>query len=94
MKDMQKSLEKSCKNCTHLMSLHTPSCSFKPEDNEELCGCNDPKYYNTIVSDKYIGWTEIHCNSCGEMIGFIDSAVENIYDFTTLCDKCIRKIVH
>ncbi|MGV8107471.1 MAG: hypothetical protein ACP5OH_06845 [Nitrososphaerota archaeon] len=75
------------------MSLHSPNCLSKSEENDDnICGCKDPQYYNTIVSDKYIGWIEIHCNACGKMLGFIDSKVENIYDFTTLCSKCIVKI--
>jgi hypothetical protein len=87
---MEEPLEKLCKNCNHLMSLHNPDCSFK-EDKSSVssCGCIKAQYYNTIVSDKYIGWIEIHCNSCGQRIGFIDSTVENIFDFTTLCNKCI-----
>ena len=89
----QKPIQDSCKNCSHPISLHKPNCLFKPEKNEDnLCGCKKAEYYNTIVSDKYIGWTEIHCNSCGRMLGFIDSAVENVYDFTTLCPRCIRKV--
>jgi hypothetical protein len=92
-KDIQKSFEKSCKNCSHAMSLHKPNCLFKSEDNDDnICGCKDAQYYNTIVSDKYIGWIEIHCNSCGKMLGLIDSTVENVYDFTTLCSNCIRKV--
>lgn len=91
-KDIQKSLEKSCKNCSHDISLHNPNCLFKSEDNDNICGCKDAQYYNTIVSDKYIGWIEIHCNSCGKMLGLIDSTVENVYDFTTLCSNCISKV--
>lgn len=91
--DIQKSLESSCKNCSHAISLHNPNCLFKSEDNDDnICGCKDAQYYNTIVSDKYIGWIEIHCNSCGKMLGLIDSTVENVYDFTTLCFNCIRKV--
>jgi hypothetical protein len=94
-KGIQKSLENSCKNCSHSMSLHKPNCLFKLEDNHgNFCSCKDAQYYNTIVSDKYIGWVEIHCNSCGNILGFIDSAVENVYDFTTLCPNCISKVVH
>ncbi|RPJ30031.1 MAG: hypothetical protein EHM25_07480 [Nitrosopumilales archaeon] len=93
-KDIQASVENSCKKCSHPMSLHNPNCLFKSEENDDdnICGCKDAQYYNTIVSDKYIGWIEIHCNACGKMLGFIDSTVENIYDFTTLCSKCIVKI--
>ena len=93
-RDIQKHLEDSCKNCSHPISIHQPSCLFKQENNEDnVCGCKKAQYYNTVVSDKYIGWTEIHCNSCGIILGFIDSAVENIYDFTTVCSKCIRKVI-
>lgn len=87
------SLENSCKNCFHLISLHKPNCLFKNEQNEKnICGCKNAQYHNAILSSKYIGWVEIHCNSCGKKIGFIDSTTENIYDFTTLCSKCIAKI--
>lgn len=89
----EKSLENSCKNCFHLISLHKPNCLFKTEQNEEnICGCKNAQYHNAILSSKYIGWVEIHCNSCGKKIGFIDSTTDNIYDFTTLCSKCIAKI--
>jgi len=61
-KDIQKS-QNSCKNCSHDISLHKPTCLFETEDNDaNLCGCKDAQYYNTIVSDKYIGWIEIHYN--------------------------------
>ena len=93
--DLQKSLENSCKNCSHPMSLHKPNCLYKLEDNDgNFCGCQVAQYYNTIVSDRYIGWTEIRCNSCGNILGYIDSAVENVYDFTTVCSKCISKTAH
>jgi hypothetical protein len=90
-----KDLENSCKNCSHTISLHTPDCTFKIDNSgkNDFCGCKGPEYYNMIVSDKYVGWTEIHCNLCGNMLGFIDSGIENIYDFTTACRKCIRKLV-
>lgn len=89
------SVESLCKNCCHPISLHGPRCLFTADDKDNTsCGCADPQYYNTIVSDKYMGWVEIHCNSCGTFLGFIDSTIENIYDFTTLCAKCIRKPGH
>ena len=85
-------LESSCKRCSHPISSHKPNCLFKLEENKnDICGCKNAQYYNTIVSDKYIGWIEIHCNSCGKMLAYIDSTVENIYDFTTLCSKCIAR---
>ena len=67
-KDVQGSLENSCKKCAHPISLHNPNCLFKSEENHDnICGCKDAQYYNTIVSDKHIGWIEIHCNSCGKI---------------------------
>ena len=93
--DIQKNVEFLCKNCTHPIDLHKPHCSFTNEDYEgNGCECRNPQYYNTIVSDKHIGWIEIHCNSCGTLIGFINSTIENIYDFTTLCSDCIIKAGH
>jgi len=90
-----KPLENLCKNCSHAISLHKPDCMFKIDKSRQnnFCGCKRAEYYNTIVSDRYIGWIEIHCNLCGNMLGFIDSGIENIYDFTTVCSKCIRKLV-
>ena len=93
--DIPKFVEFLCKNCTHPIDLHKPHCSFSTDDKDSnACECTDPQYYNTIVSDKHIGWIEVHCNSCGALIGFINSTVENIYDFTTLCSNCITKVDH
>jgi hypothetical protein len=41
-----------------------------------------------------MGWIEIHCNSCGTFLAYIDSTIENIYDYTTLCSACITKVDH
>jgi DNA-directed RNA polymerase subunit RPC12/RpoP len=45
------------------------------------------------VSDEYMGWTEFHCNNCGNLIGFLNSIDENIYeiieDEAILCPNCI-----
>lgn len=84
--------ENSCKNCSHPISLHKPDCLSKSEDNNEtICGCKKPQYYNAIVSEN-IGWIEVHCNSCGKMLAFIDCTVDDIYDFNILCSKCIAKV--
>ena len=92
---MQKSTEFLCKNCSHSIASHNPDCLFVPDEkNGHACGCRDPQYYNTIVSDKYMGWIEIHCNSCGTFLAYIDSTIENIYDYTTLCFACITKVDH
>ena len=86
------SFENSCKNCFHPISSHKPNCLSKAEDGENICGCKNAQYHNAILSGKYIGWIEIHCNSCGKKIGFIDSTTDNIYDFTILCSQCITKL--
>ena len=80
-----------CKNCQHKMSMHLPHCtvSLDDEDNKKICDCNKPEFYNALISGKYIGWTEIHCNNCGKLLAFIDSPSENIYDFIVMCKKCI-----
>ena len=85
-----------CAKTAHILLIYISRyCSFTNEDDEgNGCECRNPQYYNTIVSDKHIGWIEIHCNSCGTLIGFINSTVENIYDFTTLCSNCIIKAGH
>ena len=36
----------------------------------------------------------LHCTSCGVLLGFIDSTMEDIYDFITLCPNCIAKTHH
>ena len=84
-------VELLCKNCQHLFSLHTPKCSAVDQEGvtEEICYCEKPEYYNAIISGRHIGWTEIHCNSCGKLLAYIDSASENIYDFTVRCKRCI-----
>ena len=33
-------------------------------------------------------------HSCGILLGFIDSTMEDIYDFITLCPNCITKTYH
>jgi hypothetical protein len=84
-----------CKNCYHDISLHNPDCKAKSDSNgheHNICHCNNPQYYNTIVSDKYIGWTEVHCNNCGKLVCLIDSTNEDVYDFLILCPQCIAKI--
>lgn len=80
-----------CKNCQHQISMHLPNCRvlFNDRDSGKICGCNRPEFYNIIISGKYIGWTEIHCNSCGKLVAFIDSPIENIDDYKIMCRHCI-----
>ena len=82
-----------CRNCNHPMNVHTPRCNYMEENNikGELCDCKTPQYHNAVISGQYIGWMEIHCNSCGALIGLIDSTNEDISDFVTLCPACIAK---
>jgi hypothetical protein len=44
-------------NCTTLLDNNN--------DDDNVCNCNKPEFYNVVISGKYIGWTEIHCNNCG-----------------------------
>ena len=76
-----------CKNCQHQISMHIPNCSALFRNS--ICNCNKPEFYNVVISGKYIGWTEIHCNSCGKLVAFIDSPIENIDDFKIRCKHCI-----
>ena len=76
-----------CKNCQHQISMHVPNCSALLHNG--ICDCNKPEFYNVVISGKYIGWTEIHCNSCGKLVAFIDSPIENIDDFKIRCKHCI-----
>ncbi len=41
-----------CKNCQHQMSLHIPHCtvSLRDEDNKIICDCNNPEFYNSVIS--------------------------------------------
>jgi hypothetical protein len=80
-----------CKNCQHQISMHSPNCRVLSEHREsrKICNCNKPEFYNIVISGKYIGWTEIHCNSCGKLVAFIDSTIENIDDFKIMCKHCI-----
>ena len=80
-----------CKNCQHQMSMHTPNCTVLLDENDStnFCNCNKPEFYNIVISGKYIGWTEIHCNNCGKLIAYIDSQIENIDDFKIMCKNCI-----
>ena len=84
-----------CKNCQHEISLHKPKCTSlldkdnSNEDNDNVCNCNKPEFYNVGISEKYFGWTEIHCNNCGKLVAYIDSSIENIEDFKIMCKHCI-----
>ena len=84
-------VEAECKNCSHDISLHSPKCSKR--DHNRVCGCDRPQYYGAVVSDTNIGWTEFHCTRCGNLVGFLNSIDENIYeiieDEVLLCTKCI-----
>ncbi len=84
-------VESVCKNCSHPISSHRPNCDVKTNDSNDVCGCSNPQYHNAIVSGNYVGWTEIHCTSCGVLLGFIDSTREDIYDYITLCPNCMAK---
>jgi hypothetical protein len=89
------SVEAECKNCNHAISVHKPSCTaiYRDFTKEHICGCKKPQYYGAIISNKYIGWTEFHCNNCGKLIGFLNSLDESIYeiaqDEATLYTNCI-----
>ena len=81
-----------CKNCQHQISLHMPNCKTLLDNNyddDNVCNCNKPEFYNVVISGKYIGWTEIHCNNCGKLVAYIDSSIENIDDFKIMCKNCI-----
>ena len=65
-----------CKNCQHQISLHTPNCTTLLDGDGDVCNCNKPEFYNVVISGKYIGWTEIHCNNCGKLVEYIDSTIE------------------
>jgi hypothetical protein len=77
-------VEAKCKNCSHEITLHSPKC---------LCGCDRPQYYGAVISDTDMGWTEFHCNRCGNLIGFLNSIDEYIFeiieDEALLCTQCI-----
>jgi hypothetical protein len=83
-----------CKNCQHQLSMHLPTCRtlLDKSNSTKICDCNKPEFYNTVISGKYIGWTEIHCNNCGKLVSFIDSSIKNIDDFKIMCKHCIVKM--
>jgi hypothetical protein len=91
MNESEVDVDKLCKNCQHQISLHIPNCTTLLEDgnDENVCKCNRPEFYNVVISGKYIGWTEIHCNNCGKLVAYIDSSIENIEDFKIMCKNCI-----
>jgi hypothetical protein len=88
-------VEAECKNCSHAISVHKPRCSaqYHELNKERACGCERPQYYGALISDTNMGWTEFHCNNCGNLIGFLNSIDENIYeaieDELLLCTSCI-----
>ena len=55
-----------------------------------VIGCNTTV---AVISDTEMGWTEFHCNRCGNLIGFLNSIDEYIFeiidDETLLCTQCI-----
>jgi hypothetical protein len=73
-------IEAECKNCNHDISLHSPKCNNRDNDR-------------AVISDTNMGWTEFHCNRCGNLIGFLNSIDEDIYeiieDEALLCTQCI-----
>jgi hypothetical protein len=75
-------IEAECRNCNHTIDAHKPTCTVSSHEfiGERLCGCERPQYYGAVVSDTSIGWTEFHCNNCGNLIGFLNSIDENIYE--------------
>jgi hypothetical protein len=79
------------KNCQHQISLHKPNYTtlLKDGNDDNVCNCTKPEFYNVGISGKYIGWTEIHCNNCGKLVAYIDSSIENIEDFKIMCKNCI-----
>ncbi len=85
-------VEAECKNCTHDVGLHSPTCTKR--DHDRVSGCDSPQYYGAVISDTNLGWTEFHCNKCGNLIGFLNSIDENIYRIieneVLLCTKCIE----
>ena len=87
MNESEVDVDLICKNCQHQMPMHMPNCRTLLGDN--VCNCNKPEFYNVIISGKYIGWTEIHCNSCGKLVAYIDSSIENIHDFKIMYKHCI-----
>lgn len=91
MNESEVDVDLICKNCQHQVSLHMPNCTTLLEDgnDENVCNCNKPEFYNVVISGKYIGWTEIHCNNCGKLVACIDSPIENIEDFKIMCKNCI-----
>jgi hypothetical protein len=95
MEEGEINVEAECKNCNYGITMHKPNCTAKQYNfsEEHICGCKKPQYYGAIISNKYIGWTEFHCNKCGRLIGFLNSD-ENIYeiaqDEVILCVNCIN----
>ena len=91
MNDHEVDVDLICKNCQHQISSHMPNCItlIDSNDNDNVCNCYKPEFYNIVISGKYIGWTEIHCNNCGKLVAYIDSQIENIYDFKIMCKQCI-----
>jgi hypothetical protein len=74
-----------------MILVYSPTCSKR--DRDHICGCERPQYYGAVISDTNVGWTEFHCNKCGNLIGFLNTIDENIYemieDEAILCTKCI-----
>lgn len=86
--DNKKQINKSKVSETGSHSRKEPR---EEKSEKKCCECDNPEFYNAVISGKYIGWTEIHCNNCGKLLSYIDSSSENVYDFVILCKKCIIK---
>jgi hypothetical protein len=91
--DADVDIEAECRNCNHAIDAHKPTCTASSHEfaGAHLCGCERPQYYGAVVSDTSIGF---HCNNCGNLIGFLNSIDENIYeiieDELLLCTNCIK----
>jgi hypothetical protein len=81
MNKLERKINPLCKNCQHQVSIPLPNCTILSDDSAKMCDCNKPEFYIIVVSGKYIGWTEINCNSCGKLVAYIDTPIENIDDF-------------
>jgi hypothetical protein len=47
MNDVEIDVDIICKNCQHLMSMHTPHCTFLLDnhDHKTICDCNNAEFY-------------------------------------------------
>lgn len=101
MLDMEEiKIEAECKNCRHPVKAHSPNCitPVYPPSQGRPCACNALQYYGVLLSDEFLGWTELRCNNCGRHLGYLNTINEDVFKVleneTISCSDCLISKEH